>query len=266
MNSSDKASPWRYLMAVLPYLRPARRLWLRAGGTNNVSRILVCQNSQSTAPPLESALANRGFELVLSLDLDTAVKLDNAPSFEADDLTTVQLILIDVTCGREALSYCQAFQRLFPLMPRILMVAKESIVSAECQRLTCGNVLQMPFTARRVVNRVIKLLEHRQGSLLRVGDLTFNLQTRCVHRNNQVTRLTPKQAALLQVFMEHEGQTLTRKELMATVWNTDYMGDTRTLDVHVRWLREKIEEDPSHPRYLRTVRGIGYRFGAPLAE
>jgi DNA-binding response OmpR family regulator len=124
----------------------------------------------------------------------------------------------------------------------------------------------MPFTSRRVVNRVIKLLNHHQGSILRVDDLTFNLQTRCVHRGDRVNRLTPKQALLLQVFMEHAGQTLTRKFLMTTVWNTDYMGDTRTLDVHVRWLREKIEDNPSQPRYLRTVRGIGYRLGSPSAE
>ena len=89
---------------------------------------------------------------------------------------------------------------------------------------------------------------------------------RGLHAGEQVARLTPKQAMLLQVFMEHAGQTMTRKDLMATVWNTDYMGDTRTLDVHVRWLREKIEDEPSHPRYLRTVRGIGYRLGAPPAE
>jgi DNA-binding response OmpR family regulator len=231
-----------------------------------VSRILVCASPQSKATHIQPALEKKGFELVCSLDLDTAKELDDAPSFEQDDLTTVRLAIVDVTCGREGLTYAQVFQRLLPLTPRILLVDEEADVSAECQRLTCGNVLQMPFTARRVVNRVVKLLDHRQGSLLRVGNLTFDLQTRCVHHGDQVARLTPKQALLLQVFMEHAGQTLTRKFLMATVWNTDYMGDTRTLDVHVRWLREKIEDDPGHPRFLRTVRGIGYRLGAPIGE
>jgi DNA-binding response OmpR family regulator len=203
---------------------------------------------------------------VLSLDLDAAEALDDAHSHEQDDLTTVQLAIIDVTCGRAGLTYCLAFDRFLPLVPRILLIDEEADVGAECQRLTCGNVLKMPFTARRVVNRVVKLLDHRQGSVLRVGDLVLNLQTRCAHRGDRIRRLTPKQAQLLQVFMEHAGQTLTRKFLMAAVWNTDYLGDTRTLDVHVRWLREKIEDDPSHPRYLRTVRGIGYRLGAPVTE
>jgi DNA-binding response OmpR family regulator len=67
----------------------------------------------------------------------------------------------------------------------------------------------------------------------------------------------------LSVFMRHPGRILSRKELMQIVWETDYMGDTRTLYVHIRMLRSKIEEDPSSPRYLRTIRGMGYRFGAP---
>jgi DNA-binding response OmpR family regulator len=231
-----------------------------------VSGIFLCQSQQSKAPHYDSALSNKGYELVLSLDLDTAAEIENARSYEPYDLTTIRLAIIDVTCGREALPYCRAIQRLFPLTPRILLVDEEAQVSAECLRLTCGNVLQMPFTTRRVVNRVIKLLENRQDYFLQVGDLGLNLQTRCVHRGGVITRLTPKQAALLQVLMEHAGQTLKRKFLMETVWNTDYMGDTRTLDVHVRWLREKIEDDPSQPRYLRTVRGIGYRLGMPSAD
>lgn len=240
--------------------------WLRAGGTKVVSRIVLCASPQSKAPHFALTLQRQGHELVLSLDLDTVVELENAASFEPDDLTSVHLAIIDLTCGRESLAFCEAFQRLFPLTPRILLVAEEADVTADCLRLTCGNVLQMPFTSRRVVNRVDKLLNHREGSMLRVDDLALNLQTRCVHKGDQVSRLTPKQALLLQVFMEHAGQTLTRKFLMAAVWNTDYMGDTRTLDVHVRWLREKIEENPSQPRYLRTVRGIGYRLGPPLSD
>ena len=95
---------------------------------------------------------------------------------------------------------------------------------------------------------------------------SLNLDRRCVVRGDTVRRLTPRQARLLEVFMQHAGRTLTRKFLMETVWETDYMGDTRTLDVHVRWIRERIEDDPSSPRYLRTVRGIGYRFGIPAED
>jgi DNA-binding response OmpR family regulator len=231
-----------------------------------VNKILLCRTPESKLIELEPALAKRGYEIVLSLDLDTLEDLEDATSAQQADLRSVDLSIIDVSCGRDGTASCRAISRACPYRPIILLVEEGALVSAESQKLTCGNVLQLPFTSRKVLNRVVKLLDHRQGSVLQVGELTLNLQTRCVHHGEAAHRLTPKQAELLHVFMEHAGQTLTRKFLMATVWNTDYMGDTRTLDVHVRWLRERIEENPSTPKYLRTVRGIGYRFGPPSDE
>jgi len=228
-----------------------------------VSKILLCTSPESKLPDLESDLSKRGYTVLASLDLDALETLDETPTV---DLSAVMLGIIDVSCGRDGTEYCQAFHSMCPLRPLILLVDEEAHVSNECQKLTCGNVLQLPFTTRKVLNRVTRLLSRRQGSILKVGRLTLNLQTRCVSYGDVVHRLTPKQADLLQVFMEHEGQTLTRKFLMATVWNTDYMGDTRTLDVHVRWIRERIEDDPGNPQYLRTVRGIGSRFGALSEE
>lgn len=99
---------------------------------------------------------------------------------------------------------------------------------------------------------------------LRAGGFSLDLDRRCVVRKDGIEeRLTPKECALLYTFINRGGQVLTRRFLMKEIWETDYLGDTRTLDVHVRWLREKIEEEPSQPVYLRTVRGVGYRFEAP---
>ena len=78
--------------------------------------------------------------------------------------------------------------------------------------------------------------------------------------NNRAHDLTPRLCRLLEVFMRNPERVLSRKFLMRKVWETDYLGDTRTLEVHICWLRKKIEEDPHHPCYLRTVRGVGYRF------
>jgi DNA-binding response OmpR family regulator len=94
-----------------------------------------------------------------------------------------------------------------------------------------------------------------------VGNVIFDTERRLVGYCRSRKPLTPKQGRLLDVFMRHPGQVLTRAFLMKQVWHTDYLGDTRTLDVHIRWLRKAIEENPSSPVYLRTVRGIGYRFG-----
>lgn len=103
----------------------------------------------------------------------------------------------------------------------------------------------------------------KASNRLRAGDLTLDLDLRCVIKDGVDEHLTFKECALLKIFMNNGGQVITRKRLMKEIWDTDYLGDTRTLDVHIRWLREKIEDDPSKPVLLRTVRGVGYRFEAP---
>jgi two-component system response regulator RegX3 len=95
---------------------------------------------------------------------------------------------------------------------------------------------------------------------LRAGDLTLDLDERCVVRDGDPIHLTFKECALLEILIRNGGEVLTRKQLMKEVWDTDYLGDTRTLDVHIRWLRTKIEAKPSAPVLIRTVRGVGYRF------
>jgi DNA-binding response OmpR family regulator len=123
--------------------------------------------------------------------------------------------------------------------------------------------LRYPFSAKKLINRIDRLLPVPDDEVLQVGDVVLNLKQRCVVRGKRESNLTPKQAALLEIFMRHPGEVLTRGLLMKQVWNTDYVGDTRTLEVHIHWLRKAIESDAGSPVYLRTVRRIGYRFNAP---
>lgn len=99
-----------------------------------------------------------------------------------------------------------------------------------------------------------------EGRFLRVDQITLDLETRQLHVSDKTFALTPKQFKLLRLFMSHPGQILTRKQLMKEVWDTDYTGDTRTLDVHIHWVREKLGDVPGQPKYLQTVRHVGYRF------
>ena len=99
--------------------------------------------------------------------------------------------------------------------------------------------------------------------IITCGPLTLDTVQMTVTRNNRVYKLTPKQTQLLTAFMRHPGQVLSRTLLVQEIWQTDYLDDTRMLDVHICWLREKIEDDPAHPVLLRTVRGHGYRFTPP---
>ncbi|MEW6231424.1 MAG: response regulator transcription factor [Chloroflexota bacterium] len=101
---------------------------------------------------------------------------------------------------------------------------------------------------------------------LRCGRLTLDQDQQIITRDGEPLRLTLKEYRLLSTFMTHSGEVLPRKFLIKEIWETDYMGDTRMLDVHIRWIRQKIEDDPSSPLYLRTVRGVGYRFEAPRPD
>jgi DNA-binding response OmpR family regulator len=123
--------------------------------------------------------------------------------------------------------------------------------------------LRHPFTIRKLVNRVNQCLPSSDGLTLHAGPLTLNVDKRSLHKNQREHRLTPKQAQLLEVLMRHPGQVLRRSELMRKVWETDFLDDTRTLDVHIRWVREAVEDNPSKPRFITTIRGKGYKFAIP---
>jgi DNA-binding response OmpR family regulator len=120
-----------------------------------------------------------------------------------------------------------------------------------------------PFTSRRLLYRVKKLADSLPSREIRVGSFALDPDTRTLHRGETAVQLRPKEASLLVLFMRNRGKVLSRREIMKEVWETEYLGDTGTINVHVRWLRLKIEDDPSRPRYLRTVRGVGYRFDVP---
>lgn len=120
--------------------------------------------------------------------------------------------------------------------------------------------LEQPFTPRKLLNRVKDLLpiDPAVEEIVKYGHISLYLTKKSVDAGKGETRLTPKLVLLLEQFMRHPHQLLTRRKLMQCVWNTDYIGDTRTLDVHIRWVREQIEQDPAKPKYLKTVRGKGY--------
>ncbi len=120
-------------------------------------------------------------------------------------------------------------------------------------------VLQPPFTSRKLINRIERFVAaSEQGEVLDVGIFSLNLEQHLLITPKFEKKLTPKLVDLMAMFMSHPNQTLGRKDIMQTVWDTDYMGDTRTLDVHIRWLRKIVEADPRKPEYITTVRGQGY--------
>ncbi len=122
-------------------------------------------------------------------------------------------------------------------------------------------VLFTPISSRRLTNSVGHVINGHDEEVLAVGPFQMNVPRHLLIIDGEETQLTPKQARLLEEFMRNPGTIIDRKTLMEKVWETDYMGDTRTLDVHVRWLRKVIEQ--KRPRYLTTVRGVGYQLIEP---
>jgi len=120
-------------------------------------------------------------------------------------------------------------------------------------------VITLPFTIRKLNNRIIRILPGEGDKVIKAGPILLDLNRKVVRCHDNDTRLTPRLVKLLKTLMEQPGEVLRRKQLFIDIWETDYVGDTRTLDVHISWLRKAIEEDPRNPQLLKTIRGVGYR-------
>lgn len=119
--------------------------------------------------------------------------------------------------------------------------------------------LTLPLTVRKLINRLKTFFDEGGEKVLQRGPLRLNLETHDVHILGRSTHLAPRLVRLLQVLMENAGHVVRREDLFRTVWETAYVGDMRTLDVHIFWLRQAIEVNPRSPRFIKTVRGEGYR-------
>lgn len=144
-------------------------------------------------------------------------------------------------------------------LPSVVIVAVASQLPAKSEFKFDG-LIKLPLAPPNVWETVTQLHTRRTEHQLYCGPIHLDLATRTVVTPNGQYTMTPKQCALLKLFINHHGEVVKRRQLMEQVWETSYLDDTRTLDVHIRWLRECIEPNPSRPIYLKTVRGVGYCF------
>lgn len=124
-------------------------------------------------------------------------------------------------------------------------------------------LLVLPFTSRKLINRINRYAPTPAGEILEIGPYCLNLEQQTLTTPWSEKKLTPKLFALTEIFLRNPNQTLERRHLMQAVWKTDYMGDTRTLDVHIRWIRQILEPEAGKRQVIKTVRGVGYRFTVP---
>lgn len=170
------------------------------------------------------------------------------------------VVLDAISMATPGIRICKQIKRSLLNVPVIHLLSELHDSSADA-------VLVMPFTARKLNNAIERLLhQSADDETISFGPFTINPTRRVLTANGQETQITPKLADLVAIFLRNAGKTLDRKSLMEQVWHTNYLGDTRTLDVHIRWFRRAIEADPGRPVYLKTVRGVGYRLELPAGD
>lgn len=210
---------------------------------------LLCIGKPATNGKAWAFLKEQGYEVA---------EVDGLrPSLRALDAFRADLVIVDAVdinpINLHRITHAAGRKPQAPFV--VLLLSNHSSLDHEA---LWDEYIARPFTPRRLGNVVRKLLDSRPGFVVRLGPLTLDRRTRMVISPKGLCQLTPKQFQLLDIMFKHPGGLVTRKQFMQEVWNTSYLGDTRTLDVHMRWLRECIEEDADHPALVRTYRGRGY--------
>jgi DNA-binding response OmpR family regulator len=218
-------------------------------------RILFVEKDMTTADLLVPSLERKGYQVTTAQTQRQAT--GRIRSARPD------LLLIDVASfGTNGYKVSDAVRAKLDGVPAILLLEKGHASVGS----TADAYMVPPFTSRKLLYRVKKLGEKLTRREIQAGPLVLDPETRILRKGETILHLRPKETALLIYFMRNSGKVLSRQEIIKQVWETDYVGDTRTLNVHVRWLRVKIEDNPGSPRFLRTVRGVGYRFQVPEAR
>jgi len=221
-----------------------------------MTKLLLAEDDQTLRETLVYNLTREGYQVI---EASTGVDALNRAREHKPDLVLLDVMLPEL----DGLTVCRTLRRELDA-PIILLTAR----SGEVDRIVgldsgADDYIVKPFSIGELLARlraVMRRGHHEPSTKLEAGDLTLDLVGHRALRANHPLNLTPKEFDLLAELMRHKGAVLSRDLLLQRVWGFDFAGDTRTVDVHIRWLREKIENDPANPRGIETVRGLGYRF------
>jgi DNA-binding response OmpR family regulator len=215
----------------------------------NDATILIIEGRKAERPAFAAQLQKKGFTVFVAPNGNEA--LTRLAEF-SPDLVVVNAASLGSSGARIVQSLREKPEERLPIV--LIVDADRPLDNSAADA-----VLALPFTVQKLVNRIKPFLPGDGANIVHAGPLRLDMEhrrVRCLGRN---VRLTPRLTLLLQLLLEHRGEVVERKSLFKRVWDTDYTGDTRTLDVHISWLRKAIELDPDHPKFLHTVRGVGYR-------
>jgi len=228
-----------------------------------MTRILVVEDEESFSEALAYLLGREGFEVGIA---DTGPK-----AIEEFDRNGADLVLLDLMLpGLSGTDVCRQL-RSRSNVPIIMLTAKDGEVDKVVGlELGADDYVTKPYSTRELIARIRAVLRRNgeesnagvDGHVLSAGPVRMDTDRHLVSVDNQSTNLPLKEFELLEFLMRNSGRVLTRMQLIDRVWGSDYVGDTKTLDVHIKRLRAKIEKDPANPVYIQTVRGLGYKMEA----
>ena len=226
-----------------------------------MTRILVVEDEEALSDPLAFLLKREGFEVqVVDNGLDAVVEFER---------NGADLVLLDVMLpGQSGMEVCKQL-RATSAVPIIMLTAKDAEIDKVLGlELGADDYVTKPYSARELIARIRAVLrrqgepEEESSSAIESGPVRMDIERHVVTVDGEPISMPLKEFELLEMLLRNAGRVLTRSQLIDRVWGSDYVGDTKTLDVHIKRLRSKVEPDPSQPRYVVTVRGLGYKFEA----
>ena len=224
-----------------------------------MTRILIVEDEASFSDPLSWLLEREGHEVV--------VREDGRSGLEEFTRNPADLVLLDVMLpGMSGVEVCRELRRESSV-PIIMLTAKDSEVDKVVGlEIGADDYVTKPYSARELLARINAVLRRRIASpaqedhIVRVRDVELDADSHVVVVRGEPVSMPLKEFELLEMLMRNHGRVLTRAQLIDRVWGADYVGDTKTLDVHIKRVRGKVEENPSSPRMITTIRGLGYKF------
>lgn len=225
-----------------------------------MTKILIIEDEESVLEPLELLLINEGFQVETAKDGKIGI---NKFTQSGADLILLDLMLPEIS-GTEV---CKQIRKNSNV-PIIMLTAKDTEVDKVVGlEIGADDYITKPYSTRELVARINAVLRRRTTSssttnagVLIAGPVKIDIDKHNISINGLPANLPLKEFELLEFLVRNRGRVLTRTQLIDRVWGSDYFGDTKTLDVHIKRLRAKIEKDPANPKYIQTIRGLGYKF------